>query len=147
MLYSRAIRSKGVSPLIAAVLLIAATMTLAGVLAWWASSYVKNNIPTLNATQQACRNSDFKIYQCSYSSSSSQITLVLSNIGSVTIKNFNAFVFDASGNPGSAIPLTGSVDPMGFKSYSVGNVPSNFTRILISPDICPELSQSDSCRV
>ena len=136
---------KGISPLIAAVLLIATTMTLAGVLAWWASSYVKSNIPALNETQQACKSSDFSIYQCSYTASSSQVTVVLNNIRSMSLGNLNAFVFDASGAPSNAIPLSGTIAPGSFKSYVIDGVPSNFTRIAITSPMCPELSHSDAC--
>jgi len=137
--------AKGVSPLIAAVLLIAATMTLAGVLAWWASGYVKTSIPGLNETQQACQNSDFRIYQCSYTASTSKITIVLNNVKSAALSSLNAFVLDASGNPSNAIPLSGSMDAGSFKSWDIINVPSNFTKVIISSAMCPELSRSDPC--
>ncbi|MEM5815310.1 MAG: archaellin/type IV pilin N-terminal domain-containing protein [Candidatus Aenigmatarchaeota archaeon] len=43
---------KGISPLVATVLLIAITMTLAGILAFWGSSFVKTGLPTEEETQK-----------------------------------------------------------------------------------------------
>ena len=43
--------AKGISPLVATVLLIAVTMTLAGIIAFWGSSFVRTSLPTENQTQ------------------------------------------------------------------------------------------------
>ncbi len=61
-------KSLGISPLVAAVLLIAVTMTIAGLLAYWATSFVRTSLPETNRTEAECRLADFSIYFCSYNS-------------------------------------------------------------------------------
>ena len=72
---------KGISPLVATVLLIAVTMTIAGLLAYWASSFTRSNLPSQNKTQsiQECAGADFVIYY--QRTSNSTLTLVLQNTG------------------------------------------------------------------
>jgi len=136
---------KGISPLVASVLLIAATMSIAAILAYWASSFVHTTLPEVNKTQQECQFSDFTIYQCSYNINSTTLTLVLNNIRSVPLTQLNVFVFDASGTPGSPIPLNGTIEPGNFMPYSITGVPSNFSKIVITSRICPDLQKEAGC--
>ena len=56
--------SKAVSPLVAAVLLIAVTMTIAGMLAYWASGFVRLQTETFSnqSVVSKCNFADFKVY-------------------------------------------------------------------------------------
>jgi flagellin-like protein len=86
---------KGISPLVASVLLIAATMSIAGILAYWASSFVSKQTETFEnqTVTSECNYADFKIYSCSYNSSSRRLTMILENTRDVTLKNLNVFIF------------------------------------------------------
>lgn len=89
--------SKGISPLVATVLLIAATMSIAMILSFWASSFVKSGLPQVNQTQQACQFSDFAIYQCSYSLGNQTLDIVLQNLRSNAISGMFTQMFFTNG--------------------------------------------------
>ena len=78
---------KGISPLVAAVLLIAATMSIAGILAYWASSFVRSSLPSeSNRTDVECAGSNFNIYTASYNTTTKNFTLMLENTGMYNVK-------------------------------------------------------------
>lgn len=92
------ISSKGISPLVAAVLLIAVTMTVAGVLAYWTSSFVRSGLPEQNQTRQIqhCSAADFELFvrPPSYNSTTGNMTLIFRNKASETLQIMNVtFVY------------------------------------------------------
>jgi len=80
-------KRKGMSPLIAAVILIAATMSIAAILAYWASGFVKSELQgarELGITGGAqCLEAEFELRSGSYSSNT--LTLILDNKKSVDL--------------------------------------------------------------
>lgn len=68
--------TKGISPLVATVLLIAITMTIAGVLAYWASGFVSVSLP-----QPECSTASFIILQKNYDILSKNMTMFIQNKG------------------------------------------------------------------
>jgi flagellin-like protein len=68
--------TKGISPLVATVLLIAITMTIAGVLAYWASGFVAVSLP-----QPECSTASFVILYKNYDPINKNITLFIQNKG------------------------------------------------------------------
>jgi flagellin-like protein len=80
---------KGISPLVAAVLLIAVTMTIAGVLAFWASGFVREQTALFSNETVAteCNFAKFRVHSCNYNSSSQKLIFLLENNGVVDLKN------------------------------------------------------------
>ncbi len=75
---------KGISPLVAAVMLIAVTMTIAGILAFWASSFTTKQTSAIsNQTQQitTCTGANFKVFTSFYDSDKKEHTIMLENKG------------------------------------------------------------------
>ena len=138
-------RLKGIDPIIAAVLLIAATMSIAAILAYWASSFVRTSLPEINQTQQECQFSDFTIYQCSYTNSTGTLTLIINNIRTVQLQQLNTYIFDQTGTPGQSIPLNGTIDPGSFVPYALSGVSQNFSKIVVTSKVCPILSHEATC--
>jgi flagellin-like protein len=136
--------SKGISPLVASVLLIAITMTVAGVLALWATGFVKERTGAFNATSPECDFAHFRIYSCTYNSNTSTINLILNNEGNVELKSLTAFII-YSNNSVSETPLTGTLPPNTLKSYSIPGVASDYTSLTIRTH-CPQVSASGGCR-
>jgi flagellin-like protein len=139
-------RSKAVSPLVAAVLLIAVTMTIAGMLAYWASGFVRLQTETFSnqSIVSKCNFADFKVYSCSYNSTSQRINLILENIRSIELHNLTAFVVYPD-NTVSRFDLNGSL-PSGFiKSFPISPVSSGYSSMNIKTE-CPELSVSATCK-
>jgi flagellin-like protein len=131
---------KGISPLVATVLLIAATMSIAGILAYWASNFAKSALPEANSSQTTCQFADFQIYQCSYSNNTETISFVLYNYRTITLSSLRATIFDANSFPTwSNITLNESLPAGFFVGYSLTNIPSNFTKMVITTSMCPSL--------
>lgn len=135
---------KGISPIVAAVLLIAITMTIAGVLAYWSSTFVSTSLPTENSTTAQCRLAQFEFLNCRYNSTSQTIIFSLNNVRSVDLPNLTAFVEYGNGTVGTGVGLNQSLPSSTIRSYSVSGVSSDFSNVVIKTS-CPELSRSSSC--
>lgn len=135
---------KGISPLVAAVLLIAATMSIAGILAYWATSYVKTSLPPINETEIQCRQADFRIYKCSYDIPNQKINMILENIKGVELKDLKLFVEYPTGDVSSPISLNETLPGGILKTYVVTSV-SNFSKVIVKTG-CPELMVTSDCK-
>ncbi len=137
--------TKAVSPLVAAVLLIAVTMTIAGMLAYWASGFVRQQTESFSnqTIVSRCNFADFKVYSCNYNDSAQKVNLILENFKTVELKNLTAFIIYPDSI--TTVNLNGSL-PAGFiKSFPITGVTSSYSTINIKTE-CPELSVSASCR-
>lgn len=138
--------SKGVSPLVASVLLIAATMSIAGILAFWASNFARSQTASFENQTIAteCNFATFEFYTCSYDSSNSKILLSLNNNGQVNLKNLVAYV---QYGDGSLVPIN-ITDPLpqnSLKQFYLSNISSNYTNIIIKTN-CVNLQRSSACK-
>ncbi|MBC5792402.1 MAG: hypothetical protein H8Z69_00010 [Nanohaloarchaea archaeon] len=82
---------KGISPLIAAVLLIAFTMAIASIFAQWVPDLLDNTQQSVSDTSDTVLDASqarLDISQASYSSGSGNITVVLQNSGQTEMNNF-----------------------------------------------------------
>jgi flagellin-like protein len=75
---------KGISPLIAVIMLIAFTMIVAGILAGWATQFVTQSRSEL----QFCARAQLLVQRAYYDEQSSNLTLALFNTGDVPLKGF-----------------------------------------------------------
>lgn len=94
---------KGISPLIATVLLIGFTVALFVVVMTWGSGFVRDMTTSTESSTKAalkCTQLDFKITKASCSG------LTIENKGSVDIKAFVFRVYDSSGAITAPIPTT-----------------------------------------
>lgn len=144
---------KGISPLIAAVLLIAATMSIAGILAYWASNFVRTALPETNSSQTTCQFADFQISSCNYANDT--ISFVLYNYRTIPLTGMTATIFDNNNLPAwinvTLVPTspagTNNNLPVGqYYGYQIPNIPSNFTKIIITSTMCPALTHESACR-
>lgn len=108
-------KSKGISPLVAVIMLIAFTMIVAGILAGWATRFATEQRSML----EQCTRAGFKISKATYSASTQNVSLLVYNSGTVPLKNFQAMVtYDENG---PAIPSTWNiyetVDANSFKTF------------------------------
>lgn len=75
---------KGISPLVAASLLIAVTMTIAGILAFWASSYMRvttTQFTNKTSILEKCTGARFDIFLESYDPDTQEHKIYLENRG------------------------------------------------------------------
>ncbi|MBI2545261.1 MAG: type IV pilin [Candidatus Aenigmarchaeota archaeon] len=137
---------KGISPIVATVLLIAITMTIAGVLAYWASSFAQQRLPTINASTAGCDIAQFEFLDCRYNSSSQTVVFTLNNVKDITVGNLTAYIQYSNGTllPPTGVSLNDSLQAGALRSYSVSSISSDFTQLLIKTG-CPQLSRSNVC--
>ncbi len=134
---------KGISPIVASVLLIAITMTIAGVLAYWSSTFVSTGLPTENITTAQCRVAQFEFQSCRYNATSQVLIFSVNNIGGVAL-NLTAFVEYTNGTVSNGVKLNESLPSSTIRSYFVSGVSSDFSDLLIKTN-CPELTRFNLC--
>jgi len=130
--------SKGISPLVATVLLIAITMTLAGIVAFWGSSFVRTSLPSENQTQaiQACAGGSIKLISSNYNSSTNTLSLTIYNDGveKLIITNITFTYSDR----GESKEINSEISPGQVLVKVVDNVASGFNNFIISTN-CPKI--------
>jgi flagellin-like protein len=92
---------KGISPLIATVLLIAFTMAIAGIMATWATTFVQTKITeTENQSQAICAGANIRVSDAKLNANTSQGTVIVENLGTAPLTDFKGYVFynDATQN-------------------------------------------------
>lgn len=135
---------KGISPIVAAVLLIAITMTLAGGLALWATKMVKEQLPETE-TEVQCRLANFDFFPCKYNSSTQTIIFSLSNKRNVDLKNLTAFINYNNGSvSGISLNETLRTGADSIKTFTISDVSSDFSSVLVKTH-CPGVESSDKC--
>jgi len=127
---------KGISPLVATVLLIAVTMTLAGIVAFWGSSFVRTTLPTENQTQviQACVGGSLKLLQSSYNSTTNVLSLTIYNDGTqkLTLTNITFIYSDRVDTK----EINTEISPGQPIVKNIENVTENYNSFIISTN-CP----------
>lgn len=136
--------SMGISPLVASVLLIAITMTIAGVLAYWSTSFVRTSLPEVNATTSECTLANFAIYSCNYENSTSTLNIILENLENIQLSNLRVFVVYTNTSLSDAIPLNSTLTSGLLKSFSLTGMGPSFSKILVKTQ-CPELNKEKVC--
>jgi flagellin-like protein len=138
---------KGISPLIAAVLLIAITMTIAGVLAFWASSFVRTGLEQSSNQTVAteCTFGNFIVDSCNYNSSTTKLILILDNIGTVNLGNITAYAIYGDGSVNASKLDGGNLESGSLKSFSTVGVSPGFQSVRIRTQ-CPNVAEETACR-
>jgi len=137
-------RMKGISPLVATVLLIAVTMTIAGMLAYWASSFVKTQTGQFeNQTTTECKFADFRFYACSYNSTSQQMKFILENFRTVTLRDLVAYLIYQNGSV-TTYQLNETLPGGAMKGFTINDVSPDYSSIKIKTH-CPEVSAESRC--
>ena len=135
---------KGISPIVAAVLLIAITMTISGVLAYWSSTFVSTTLPSENITTAQCRLAQFEFLNCRYNSSSQNLIFSLNNIRTVDLSKLTAFIEFVNGTVTNGTALNGTLPSGEIRSYTLANIPADFANMIVKTN-CPELSRTTTC--
>jgi len=140
--------NKGISPLIAAVLLIAFTMTIAGLMAAWAQSFVSGQTEELTEQareSQQCTGANFNID--SIKANSTHVSMVLYNGGGMELDDFNVFLTYENSTAGPELQVEknvyGSKLPIGeMASFSVAlnqSIEPPLSKVKIAVVGCPNV--------
>jgi flagellin-like protein len=137
-------RTKAISPLVAAVLLIAITLTLAGMIAFWAAAFVRERQvaweerPILGE----CLDADFDIYSCSYDNVTGEMVLVLNNLRAVTLRNVTAWIFYDNNTIDSR--ALANLPGGRYERYTLTGISSNYINIQVRTH-CPDVERETRC--
>ena len=132
---------KGISPLVAAVILIAATMSIAGILTFWATGFVRERLDVAgNTTDETnCLAAQFRLYSGTFDNSTSPGTLylILENQRSIDLSLTNLYLFYPN-NVLQDITLTETLLGNKLKSITISNVNGGFSGGKIKTN-CPDI--------
>ncbi len=97
-------KTKGISPLVAVIMLIAFTMIVAGILAGWATRFATEQRTML----EKCVRANIVIKKAIYDDVNGNVNLMLYNAGTVPLKDFQVQVtYDDNGPP---MPSTWNIE-------------------------------------
>jgi flagellin-like protein len=122
-------KSKGISPLVAVIMLIAFTMIVAGILAGWATRFATEQRSML----EKCVRSNIVIKRATYDTTTDNLTLMLYNAGTVPLRGFQAQVTYNQNGPllPSTWSIPNSIDANTFETFvhNVTNTSIDFVEI------------------
>ena len=131
---------KGLSPLIAAVILIAVTMGIAGVLALWATGFMKSKLSeSENVTvQTSCLAAEFTLRYGKYDKEKRSLYLVLDNTKNVDLQITNLYLIYPN-NRLESKTINKTLKGGEMLAINIDDVDVNFTKGTIKTN-CPEVS-------
>ncbi len=137
-------KKKGISPLIAVVLLVAFTLAIGAFLSTWARNLAKQQAETV--TQQANRNCAYatlNIDSVTYYPLKKEIVIKVRSTGTqaVTIGDveiFNSTYFEKTYTPDDFVYQISTLQPGDSAYIVINNVINNITEVRIVPKYCPE---------
>jgi hypothetical protein len=120
-------------------------MTIAGVLAYWATSFVKTSLPEINLTESECRFAAFSIYSCTYSNTSKIVSFILENLKDIELKNLKAFLIYSNSTVSSPFLLNDTLPAGGMLvSYQLQSVTEGFSKLMVTTS-CSDVYKEKIC--
>ncbi|MGC9059146.1 MAG: archaellin/type IV pilin N-terminal domain-containing protein [Candidatus Aenigmatarchaeota archaeon] len=143
---------KGISPLIAEVLLIGFTVAVASIVILWVTGFTKSSTKTIGSqaeTQMACTYGGIEFYSdVIYNSSSSILSGYLRNTGNIPLGNISFQVTYNNGTISSFSNQISEILPNNIASFSLSGISSNYDTIYVStnctnPPVSTKISASE----
>jgi flagellin-like protein len=141
---------KGISPLIATVLLIAFTLSIAGLLGSWLSTLTRTETENLEKSSKEiinCTGAMIDIIGVSCSATDKQFKVAVTNIGSIAMHDFSVFAIinktqyvNNTGGPNSTYPLLPGEQAIlvyGCDNTVYCSTNASIERVRITPGVCP----------
>ncbi len=134
---------KGVSPLIAAVLLIAFTMAVAAILTAWVTTFTQETtqeVGNISDELIECSYAGVSVYAASWTGNSVDVTVI--NTGNVDLRNVSVYAFD-----GASIAGQSHVTGLGVGSVAeaeITEVDSMPDTIRLSSTRCPDTTAEET---
>lgn len=134
---------KGLSPLIATVILIGLTIVVAGILGVWASSFVSQRLETFQNTTPKCDVVNFQIFKCTKSNNS--ITVIIDNKSPVSLNGFR-FIFVYADGTVETKDNNETAEANSLKTYKITDISlENIDTIIARPIECTAKELRFSC--
>ena len=143
---------KGISPLMATIILIALTIVIAGILGLWAASYVSIRTQEINKTSELinCQLANFEIISCR--KENDKIKMILLNDRKMDLNGFRVTFIknDENGNiiEINTIEIPIKLKAAGYETLEINILLTNYSKIEIRSLECPSLfkvKSSDEC--
>ncbi|MCS7123415.1 MAG: archaellin/type IV pilin N-terminal domain-containing protein, partial [Candidatus Aenigmarchaeota archaeon] len=136
------IMSKGISPLVATVILIGITMATSAFLAVWAIGFFTVKLPSPEE-KKVCRDvMEVIVERCFVSGN--EVFLKLYNFQNFVLPNLTAQMENDTYT--GSINLLGDLNPGELKTFRIKIDVDNFSRLIISSRVCPQLKKETVCR-
>jgi len=141
---------KGISPLIATIILIALTIAIAGILGLWAASYVSTRTEEMNKTSRTidCSLINFDVMSCR--KENNVIKIILFNNRPLDIRGFTLSFFELDENVTIINVNSTTIDKiLRPSSYEIVESPillENFSKIEIRSTECPNAKKEVECK-
>lgn len=134
---------KGLSPLIATVILIGLTMVVAGILGVWASSFVGQRLQTFENASAKCELVSFEVFRCIKSNNS--LRIILNSRSTVDLNGIRFILIYLDGNTIQRDDLT-QLQANSLQTYNITDVPTeNLESIIIRSLECPNRELTITC--
>ncbi|MEM5776832.1 MAG: hypothetical protein QXJ06_00090 [Candidatus Aenigmatarchaeota archaeon] len=138
--------SKGLSPIVASVILIATTMAIAGILSFWAGSFVEKKVSESEntTTDIGCLNARFNLFtKCQYNKENKEISFILENQGTQDIFLDNLYVF-YPGNNLKSFKLSQKLPANQLLPFSQNGIEDGFVSFQLRTT-CPNVYRDFNC--
>ncbi len=138
--------SKGLSPIVASVILIATTMAIAGILSFWAGSFVEKKVGESEntTTDIACLNARFALFtKCQYNPQTKEINFILENQATQDIVLDSLYVFYPNNNLKS-FKLSLRLPANQLVPFNQSGIDSGFTSFQLRTT-CPNVYREFNC--
>jgi flagellin-like protein len=123
------VNKKGVSPLIAVIVLIAFTLIVAGMLATWASRFARETLPTTE-----CFNIDVIIQGATYDTPTGTLNLYVKNRGTITL-TFDTLIKYQNGTI-TQTSQTYTVDSNQLRTFTFTGISNTVDEVTIQSQEC-----------
>jgi len=127
---------KGISPLIAEVLLIGFTVTVASIIILWVTGFTRTSTKTISSqaeTQMACTYAGIDFYgSVTYNQTSGTLFGYLRNTGNVPLGNISFQIVYNNGTVDSRLLNVDAILPSNIASFYFSGVSSNLNMIYVS---------------
>lgn len=147
------IRKKGISPLIATIILIAMTIAIAGILGLWAANYVVGRTTEINKTESEIARLDCSIMRLDIRScrrtNNENVRIILSNTGHSDIDGVLITFFEVD-EYGNILNLNSTeikkiIRRGSYEILDLKPLIQNFSRIEVKSSRCPEVRVERVC--
>lgn len=138
-------RRPGISPLIAAVLLIAFTMAVAAIITTWATTFTQERSQQLsNRSEQMvqCSYAGMDVYDAVYDSTNSQTDVSIENTGTVDFNNISVSTF--TGASVQARTYISSLSSGEVESITISNTNSKPDKVRAASKECPAVVSEET---
>jgi len=137
--------SRGVSPLIATVLLLLMAVGVGAIIWTWLTGFAgKTTSEAGQVTEKMCADGSFQIKSCTYSGGT--LTIKLENTGQIDLNTFKVFVINSDGSTAKTETKTLNLAAGAPGKTTVTGLSAAPAQVKITSSDCPNLTVTSDCK-